>query len=93
MCSIKQYGDQMLCSCGQTWDTNDPNPPPCPLDSVSYAGYRRKWSAVRSCLVLIAFAASGVDFAATGERAALISTVALALAGLLLLHDATRPGR
>lgn len=28
-CKARQYSDQMQCECGLTWDTNDPDPPPC----------------------------------------------------------------
>lgn len=30
-CIACQFGDQMVCElCAQTWDVNDPDPPPCP---------------------------------------------------------------
>lgn len=32
MCNARQYSDQMLCSCGLAWDTNDEDPPICPED-------------------------------------------------------------
>lgn len=30
MCDARQYSDQMMCSCGLSWDVNDPDPPNCP---------------------------------------------------------------
>jgi rubredoxin len=32
-CKARQYSDQMNChKCGLVWDTNDPQPPKCPLE-------------------------------------------------------------
>lgn len=29
ICEAVQYGDSMVCPCGNHWDTNDSNRPPC----------------------------------------------------------------
>lgn len=35
-CKARQYSDQMICGeCGLSWDTNDPEPPECPVEKFS----------------------------------------------------------